>query len=115
MNSPLAYVMGIFYIFAGLYHFINAEFYKKMIQNFLPYPLEIIYLSGLIEILLGIAVCISQTRSIASIGIIMLLVAVFPANINMALHPEMWHYSPTMLYLRLPLQGLLIYWAWQYV
>ena len=85
-----------------------------MVENFLPYPLAIVYISGVIEILLGIGVCIPETRQLAAIGIILLLIAIFPANINMALHPERWKFSKTMLYLRLPLQLVLIYWAWLY-
>lgn len=112
--SYLIYLMGIFYVVAGINHFINPYFYKKMIESFLPFPMEIVYLSGFIEIMLGIAVCIPSIRSYAAIGIILLLIAVFPANVNMALHPEKWHYSPFLLYLRLPIQLLLIYWAYLY-
>lgn len=111
MSDYLVYVMGVFYVIAGLNHFINPNFYKKMIQNFLPYVTQIVYISGVIEIMLGIGVCFYETRSLSAIGIILLLIAIFPANINMALHPEKWKFSPIMLCLRLPLQLLLIYWA----
>lgn len=111
MSAYLVYIMGLFYLIAGINHFINPVFYIKMIKDFLPFPKEIIYLSGFIEIVLGIAVCFSATRKFAAFGIVALLIAVFPANIYMALYPEKWHFSTSMLYLRLPLQALLIYWA----
>ena len=114
LSSFFAYLMGFLYVVAGLNHFRDPKFYVKMIQDFLPYPLEIVYLSGSIEIMLGIGVCIPATRSISAIGIILMLIAIFPANINMAIHAEEWKYSPFLLYLRLPLQLLLIYWAYLY-
>jgi uncharacterized membrane protein len=107
--------MGVLYMLAGLYHFINPNIYVKMIKNFMPYPMAVVYISGVIEMLLGLGVCFEAIRSISAIGIILLLIAVFPANINMALHPEDWKFSTTLLYLRLPLQALLIYWAWLYI
>jgi uncharacterized membrane protein len=86
-----------------------------MIPNFLPCALEIVYISGIVEIVLGIGVCIPATRSISAMGIILLLIAIFPANVNMALHPHEWKFSPLLLYLRLPLQLVLIYWAYLYI
>ena len=114
MANYLVYVMGLFYVGAGFNHFWHPGFYKKMIEGFLPYPMAIIYISGAIEILLGILVCIPETRRLAAFGIILLLLAVFPANINMALNPKDWNFSPLSLYLRLPLQIVLIYWAYLY-
>ena len=114
MLNYFVYVMGIFYIFAGINHFWNPAFYIKMIKNFLPWAIQIVYLSGAAEILLGIGVCIPETRKVSAIGIIILLIAIFPANINMALHPKEWGFSPWSLYLRLPLQLVLIYWAYIY-
>jgi len=107
----LVYIMGLFYVMAGINHFLYPSFYQKTIQNFLPYALGIVYISGIIEIILGIGVCIPATRGISAIGIILLLIAVFPANINMAMHAQDWEFSPILLYIRLPLQLVLIYWA----
>jgi len=111
----MVYLMGLMYIAGGIYHFVQPRFYIKMIRNFLPYPAFIVYLSGVIEILLGIGICIPATRSLAAYGVILLLIAIFPANINMAWHADQWKYSPIILWLRLPLQFLLIWWAYQYV
>lgn len=114
MEHYLVYVMGLVYIVAGLNHFRQPEFYEKMINGFLKYPIEIIYISSLAEILLGIGVCISATRQWSAFGIILLLIIIFPANLNMALHPADWKFSKISLYLRLALQLLLIYWAYLY-
>ena len=114
MTACLVYVMAFFYMMAGLNHFLNTSFYMKMILNFLPYPKFIVYLSGLIEIILGIGLIFFETRRISALGIILLLIVIFPANINMALHAKKWKFSPLLLYLRLPLQFFLIYWAWIY-
>lgn len=106
--------MGFLYIIAGLNHFLSPAFYMKMLVGFLPCPEVLNYLSGAIEIALGIGVMVPQTRRISAWGIIALLVAVFPANISMALHAQEWGMSPTGLYLRLPVQFLLIWWAYVY-
>ncbi len=106
--------MGAGYIFAGINHFWHPDFYLKMLVGFLPYPEALNAISGIAEILGGIGVMIPATRRIAAWGIIVLLVAIFPANINMALHPQQFGLSATGLYLRLPLQFLIIWWAWIY-
>jgi len=109
------YVMAAAYVLAGVNHFISPDFYVKMMPAYLPLHLELVYISGVIEMLLGMALLFQQTRKAAAWGIILLLIAVFPANINMALHPEAWDdISKTGLYLRLPIQLLLIGWAWIY-
>lgn len=114
MKKYLVYVMGSLYVLAGINHFVSPAFYMKMLVGFLPYPLMLNYLSGAIEILLGVGVMVPQTRRISAWGIIALLVAVFPANINMALHAQQWGMSAAGLYLRLPVQFLLIWWAYIY-
>ena len=107
-------VMGVLYILAGINHFRNPRFYLKMLEGFLPYPNALNIISGAAEIILGIGLMIPATRSISAWGIILLLIAIFPANINMALHTEQWKFSPVALYVRLPIQLLLIWWAYQY-
>ena len=82
---------------------------------YLPFHLELVYVSGVIEFLLGAALYVPKTRRYAAFGIIALLVAVFPANLNMYLHPENFpDVTPAMLLIRLPVQGLLILWAWSF-
>ena len=78
----------------------------------LPLKLEAVYISGLFEILGGVGVLIASTRKIASLGLVTLLVAVYPANIYMALNPERFpEVSINALYFRLVLQFFFFYWA----
>ena len=78
-----------------------------------PLHLEAVYLSGLFEILGGVGVLIARTRSIAGWGLMALLIAVYPANIYMALTPEAFpDISLFALYFRLALQFLFFYWAY---
>jgi uncharacterized membrane protein len=108
------FILGGLFILAGANHFRVPGFYKKMTPDFLPFVSAINYISGVVEILGGIGLMIPATRVYAAWGLIILLVAVFPANINMALHPEQWHFSKTGLYIRLPLQLVFIWWTYQY-
>lgn len=112
MKKYGVYLMGVLYVLAGLNHFWHPEIYERMIGGMLPYGLELVYASGIAEMVLGIGVMIPATRTIAAWGLITMLVAIFPANVNMALHPADWHMNPWGLYLRLPLQLLFIYWAY---
>lgn len=107
------YLMAIFYILAGVNHFINSDFYVKIMPPYLPWHLFLVQLSGVFEIALGIMVLIPKLTNIAGWGLIALLVAVFPANIHMALNPNLFpNISPLILWLRLPLQPVLMYWAY---
>lgn len=109
-----AYGISALLVLAGIGHFIHPFLFLKMMPRPFPYPLEMVYLSGSIEIMLGIFLCIASWRKMAAWGIIALLIAVFPANIFMALHTDEWTIAPWLLYLRLPLQFLLIFWAYQH-
>lgn len=115
MKKYGVYIMGILYVLAGANHFIHEPFYTKMLSGMLPWPVQLVYISGVAEILLGLGLLLPATRSISAIGIVLLLIAVFPANINMALHANNWSsLAPVGLYLRLPIQLLLIWWAYSY-
>ena len=106
--------MGIIYIIAGLNHFWHPGFYVKMLEGFLPYPVALVNISGVAEILCGLGLLIPNTRKAAAWGTIALLIAIIPANINMAMHPANFGFSPIGLYLRLPIQLLLIWLAYIY-
>ena len=113
------YVMAILYIFAGIYHFVKPEFYMKMMPPYVPAHKLMVDLSGIAEIVLGIGLFFVPTRPWAAIGIMLLLVAVFPANIYMLtekLAKRKYRKIPVaFLWVRLPLQVVLMYWAYLYI
>ncbi len=108
-------LMSLLYVAAGISHYLNPERYIEIMPPWLPQPLFLVYMSGMFEFLLGILLMHRLTRQFAAWGIIILLIAVFPANIQMAInygeinHPYLW-----LAVLRLPLQIFLIWWAWVY-
>lgn len=114
----LLWVMGVAYVAAGVMHFVAPDFYLPMMPPYLPWHLELVYLSGLAEIVLGVAVLVPATRVAAAWGIILLLIAVFPANMHIALHnvPLGGAAEGAGLanWIRLPFQAVLIVWAWWY-
>jgi|TARA_B100000902_G_scaffold22218_1_gene26796 uncharacterized membrane protein len=77
--------MSILYIIIGIKHFITTEIFVSIIPPFLPLKEEIVFISGLIEIILGLCLLSNKTRKIGALGIIFLLIAVFPANIYLYL------------------------------
>lgn len=108
-------LLALFFVAAGTMHFLRPAAYLHMMPPHLPYHLLLVYLSGLGEIAGGVGVLVPRLRRIAGYGLIFLLIAVFPANIHMAVN----HISPSgvilpdwLLWLRLPLQALLIAWVW---
>ncbi len=105
--------LSVFFIVAGVNHFVNPDFYVRIMPAYLPAHLELVYLSGLFEVLGGIGVLSPRHRSLAGWGLIALLLAVYPANIHMALHPELFpEMSPVAIYARLPVQLVFIAWAY---
>ena len=112
LKRPLLYVMGLFYITAGVTHFLSPEWFLQIVPPMLPAPLALVYLSGIAEIVVGVSVLIPQTRHYAALGTVALLVAVYPANIYMAVADVMG--SELVQWGRLPLQGVLVTWALWY-
>jgi len=105
--------LSLFFIYFGIDHFINPEFYLSIMPPAFPLHAEAVYISGFFEILGGISVLIAPLRKIAGWGLVALLICVYPANIYMAITPEAFpEISIGLLYLRLPLQFLFIYWAY---
>ncbi|MDF1697191.1 MAG: DoxX family protein [Saprospiraceae bacterium] len=107
--------MASLYVFAGVNHFVKPAFYLKITPKWVPAPKTINYFVGLIEILLGIGLLLGSTRQFSAAGIIILLVAVFPANVyhfQRALKKKK-HVLP--VFIRLPFQGFLIYWAYTFL
>ncbi len=112
MRKVQPYAIGAIFVVAGTLHFTNARFYQAIVPPFLPAPVALVAVSGVFEILGGLGVCVPATRRFAGWGLIALLLAVFPANIYMAVDTERFsRLAPVWgLYARLPLQFLLIWW-----
>lgn len=113
MQKISFWIMVLFYLAAGSNHFINPGFYIQIMPPYLPWQLGLIYISGLLEICFALLLIPIRTRKLSSIFIIALLIAIFPANIYMAVN--FWQNSKSGLWLallRLPIQFLLIWWAW---
>ena len=110
----LKVLFAILFISAGILHFVMPDFFVRIVPPILPAPLFIVYLSGIVEIALGILLLVPKFSRFAAFGLIALLVAVFPANIYMAINPQTFaDYDQLMLYLRLPIQFLLIFCAYR--
>lgn len=113
MKIYLLYLMALVYAAAGIYHFVNPKLYIKIMPPYLPYHLPLIYISGVIEIVLGVLLIPEGTRQIAAWLIIALLIAIFPANVQMAIN--FWQKNSPSLWVaiaRLPLQPVLIWLAY---
>jgi uncharacterized membrane protein len=109
------WLFGLSFIVAGAAHFVLTPFYVAIMPPYLPWPRELVYLSGLAEIGLGALLLVPRFTRLAGWGLIALLIAVFPANLHMALNPQLYPFAPPLLlYLRLPLQLVLIAWAYAY-
>jgi uncharacterized membrane protein len=118
LKSVLLYVMAAFYIWAGIAHFLRPDFYLPMMPPYLPWHAELVFLSGVAEVLCGVGLLIPKTRKAAAWATIALLVAVFPANIHVAVN-DVAVFGATegpgaIGYVRLPMQLVLIAWAWWY-
>ena len=106
---------GLFFMAAGVNHFLNMPFYVSIMPPYLLWPVALVYLSGVAEIGLGGLLLFERWSRLAAWGLIALLLAVFPANVHMALHPELYPWASSLgLWLRLSLQGILIAWAYWY-
>jgi uncharacterized membrane protein len=105
------YLLALFMVGAGVMHVINPDFYLKIMPPYLPLHLELVYLSGFCEIALGLLLLIPRFSRFAAWGIIALLIAVFPANIYVYQNQDILPAPPVVHFVRLPLQGLFILWA----
>ena len=114
----LLWVMAVAYVLAGFNHLVNPEFYVAIIPPGLPNPEWLNVISGLAEIVLGVFLLEPRVRSLAAWGIIALLIAIFPANVYVAVENVGIDGPGTGAgaanWIRLPFQALLIAWAWWY-
>jgi uncharacterized membrane protein len=112
-------VMGAMYVVAGVGHFVATQMYMGIMPDYLPAHRELVLMSGAAEIAGGLGVLVPQrysgVRRAAAWGLVVLLVAVMPANAWMVQHPERFPGVPVWaMWVRLPLQGVLVWWAWWY-
>jgi len=110
-------VLGAVFVVVGLLHFVYPKVYERVVPPYLPAPLALVYVSGVAEVAGGLGVGFggSRTRRYTGLGLISLLVAVFPANVHMAVNPDQipgLDIPPWMLWARLPMQPALIAVVW---
>lgn len=114
--TPSLVVTAVVFVIAGVLHFVMPRFYMAIMPSYLPRPLLLVYVSGVFEALGGLGLLLPATRTAAAIGLVLLLVAVFPANVEMLRLAQARGASPGFqvgLWLRLPLQAVLIWWVWR--
>ncbi len=120
LKRPLLYVMGLGYVVAGVMHFVVPAAYVQIVPPMLPAPLALVYLSGVAEVAVGVGLLYPPTRRAAAVATMLLLAAIFPANVYMAVSgvavegPVSADPSPAVRWGRLPLQAVLVAWAWWY-
>ena len=105
---------GPFFVLAGAMHFIRPRVYRKIVPPYVPAPMALVYLSGAAEAVGGLGLMIPSQRSHARWWLVATLLAIFPANLHMAQHPERYPQIPggaRSLKLRLPFQAAFIAWV----
>jgi uncharacterized membrane protein len=111
MRRALRLLLAVAMTAVGILHFVAPEGFVRIVPDYLPAPLALVLVSGAAEIMGGVGLLVARTRRLASFGLVALYVAVFPANVNMALHDlplGAAHVPTALLWLRLPLQLVLI-------
>jgi len=114
MPSRSRTITGGIYLTAGLLHFLKPRMYRAIMPDYLPAHRELVLVSGAAEMVGGAGLLSERTRRLAGLWLIATLVAVFPANLHMALHPERYARFPRWaLWARLPVQAGLIAQVWK--
>ncbi len=111
--------LAALFIFSGIGHFARGDTYLRLMPPYLPYHSELVALSGVVEAALGLLLLVPRTQRIAAWGLMATLVAIFPANVHAAMtagtpNEAMPGVSVLLAWLRLPIQPLLILWAYWY-
>jgi len=110
------YIMAIMYIIAGIMHFITPKVYGSIIPSYIPNKKATVFWSGIAEIIVGVGILFISTRFIAIWGIIIMLFVFFSVHIDMLSNKKHKDKFPRwVLWLRIPLQFVLIYWAYSYL
>ncbi len=105
------YLLSAMMVATGILHFVSPDKFAKIVPEWLPAPRVLVLVSGFFEIAGGLGLLLKQTRILAAWGLAALFAAVFPANVNMALH-KIYTDNPWILWGRLPFQGILVAWAY---
>lgn len=108
------YALAAFMMFAGTMHFVQPDFFMKIMPPYLPMHLPLVLISGACELILGVMLLFSATQKPAAWGTMALLIAVFPANIYLYQNQHILPAPAIVHLLRLPLQGLLVLWAYSH-
>lgn len=110
----LRMILSLGFVIAGVLHFVHPRLYVRIVPDYLPAPELLVAVSGAAEVIGGVTLLLPATRRAAGVGLVALLVAVFPANVEMALHPDgAGSGLPTWaLWARLPLQPALAALVW---
>jgi uncharacterized membrane protein len=108
-------LLAAFFVGSGVNHFVSPRFYRAIVPPRLQGEAKrVVEVSGVAEVLGGLGVLLAPTRRLSGAYLIALLAAVFPANLYMAREPERFSRVPRWaLYTRLPLQPLMMWWAWR--
>ncbi len=116
LRTGARWLLAAGFLTTGVLHFLAADVFVRVVPPYLPYPQALVLASGAAEIAGALGVLVpGLVRRLAGWGLILLLAAVFPANVHMALHPDQiagLNVAPLILWLRLPLQLVLIAWVW---
>ena len=115
MRKLARFFAGPVMTLAGINHFVMPRAYENIMPDYLPAHRELVYLSGVAEAAGALATTHPKTRRAGGWLLVVTLIAVFPANVHMAVHPERYPQVPggrTALLARLPLQALFLYWVW---
>jgi len=117
MNYPWHfYVMAFIYVFAGIMHFVRPKMYMRIMPLYLPSHKFLVIISGIAEIILGIALCFSETKNLAIYLVIAMLISFLPAHFHMLTNKKAgMGISKWILIARIPLQFVLMLWAYSYL
>lgn len=114
MRAVLRLLLAFAMVAVGVLHFTSPDFFVRIVPRWLPAPLLLVHVSGVFEILGGVGLLVPRARRFSAIGLVALYIAVFPANVNMAVNdiqPVDGHFPNWAMWLRLPMQLLIIAWA----
>ena len=108
-------ILAVGMIVVGALHFTSPEGFEKIVPDYLPYHLALVYTSGFLEVLGGVGLLIPRVSHYAAWLLVILYIAVFPANLYQAVNNipvASLPHDPPLIWLRLPFQTLLVAWAW---